>query len=380
MIASQAQLDELIERLRGEKELAVDCEMDSMYAYRTNLCVVQIGWPGGEALIDAMLEYDRSGLGALFADPDTVVVFHGGENDIGLMRSHWGLDFAGVFDTMAASQVLGHDGVGLAALLDRHFDVKVSKKFQKADWRVRPLPEAQAEYARLDVRYLIPLRKLLLEELTDLNRVDEAESEFRRITAACLEDKPFDPDNWVRIKPARDVDPKKLGTLRELYIARDEIACALDRAPYRVMHESALVAIACLQPRSADELRRLRGVSKNMRGDHMKLLLAAVAKGREITELPLPKRKKSWRNDRFGGSRMEPEQVILFDRLRAWRQQRAESRGVVVARVATNALLSAIARKAPATLEALGAVDGVESWRIREYGEEILDALQDTST
>jgi ribonuclease D len=377
MIASQTQLDELVSRLRGEKQLAIDCEMDSMYAYRTSLCVVQIGWPEGEALIDAMVDFDRSGLGELFADPDVVTVFHGGENDIGLMRSRWGLDFEGVFDTMAASQVLGHDGVGLAALLDRHFEVKVSKKFQKADWRVRPLPEPQAEYARLDVRYLISLRDLLLEELTSLGRVEEAESEFRRIAAANLEEKPFDPDNWARIKAAKELDPKKRATLRELYIARDEIACALDRAPYRVMHESTLVDLAVRQPKTVGDLRRLRGVSKHLRSEHVDRLLEAIAKGRKVTEIETPKRKRGWRGDRFGGARMEPDQIILFDRLRAWRQKRADTRGVAVARVATNALLAQIARDAPASTEGLGAVSGMEDWRVREYGDEILGVVQD---
>src|SRR5688572_25679291 len=155
--------------------------MDAMYAYRTSLCLVQVGWSGGEALIDAMVELDRARLGALFADPALVKIFHGGENDIGLMRAHWGFEFENIFDTMAASQVLGADGVGLQALLQRHFNVHVSKKFQKADWRVRPLPPEQAEYARMDVRYLRELRRLLADGLQSLGREEEARSEFRRI-------------------------------------------------------------------------------------------------------------------------------------------------------------------------------------------------------
>jgi ribonuclease D len=380
MIASQSQLDELVDRLRGEQALAVDCEMDSMYAYGTSLCVVQIGWPGGEALIDAMVDFDRSGLGAYFADPGIVTIFHGGENDIGLMRSRWGLDFNGVFDTMAASQVLGHDGVGLAALLERHFDVKVSKKFQKADWRVRPLPDAQAEYARLDVRYLIALRDLLLEELTKLNRVEEAESEFLRISSACLDEKPFDPDNWARMKVVKELDAKKHGALRELYIARDEIARALDRAQYRVMHESTLLELARRLPGSVNDLMRVRGVSRHLRKEHVEILLSAIRRGGKITDLVAPKRKRGWRSDRFGGVRMDSEQTATFDRLRAWRQKRSEKRGVVVARVATNALLAQVAHDGPTTLDALGSVDGMEDWRVHEYGEEILGVLQDGAT
>jgi ATP-dependent DNA helicase RecQ len=76
------------------------------------------------------------------------------------------------------------------------------------------------------------------------------------------------------------------------------------------------------------------------------------------------------------GQPLTPEQEALFDALRAWRAQRAEQRDVHVARVATNVLLAEIARRAPATLEELAAVPGMEGWRVREYGTELLDLLR----
>ncbi|HEX5012243.1 MAG TPA: ribonuclease D, partial [Planctomycetota bacterium] len=271
-ISTQEQLDELLDRLAREPELAIDCEMDAMYAYRTSLCLLQVGWPGGEALIDAMVDLDRRRLGALFADKGLVKVFHGGENDIGLLRAHWGFEFENIFDTMAASQVLGHDGVGLQALLQRHFNVHVSKKFQKADWRVRPLPPEQAEYARMDVRYLRELRRLLDEGLRELGREEEARSEFRRIARARIEDRPFDPDAWVRIKGARELPPDRRGTLRAVYVVRDDIARELDRAPYRVLIESSLVDLALRQPASLAALRKAVALGRHLRAEHLERL------------------------------------------------------------------------------------------------------------
>jgi ribonuclease D len=372
MIATQSARDALLDPLAGERELAVDCEMDAMHAYRTSLCVVQIGWPGGEALIDAMVEFDRGGLGRLFADPGVCKVLHGGENDVGLMAAHWGIRFDNIFDTMAASQVLGHEGVSLAALLERHFELHISKKFQKADWRVRPLPEAQAEYARLDVRYLIRLREILGGELEALGRVEEAHSEFQRIASARLEERPFDPDRWVRVKGARELPAGRRGTLRAVYAARDDIARLTDRAPYRVMHDSALIEMALRQPSDEAGLRQLRGVSRHLTAEHAGRLLGAIAEGRLVLELALPRRP---RPEAGGAQPLSPEETGLFDRLRAWRSRRAERRGVAVARVATNALLVEITRACPATLQALERVPGMEAWRVREYGEELLAVL-----
>lgn len=377
LVEDQAALDALVASLGNEPILAVDCEMDSMFAYRSSLCLVQLGWSGGEALIDAMVDLDRSALGVIFADPAVVKVFHGGENDIGLLCAQWGFEFESVFDTMVASQVLGLSGVGLAAALKRHFDVFVSKRWQKADWRVRPLPDGQAEYARMDVRWLAELRRLLLDELERLDRVEEAESEFERIRHARHEAKPFDPEAWGRCKSARKLPAALRGVFREVFVARDEIAAARNWAPYRIMQESTLVQLAQRQPTSVERLADIRGVSRRLRPEELGRLVAAVKAGEGLGEISLPKSRRSWNASDSSGGSLSPEQQDVFDALRAWRSKRAAARGVDVARVATNVLLGAIARAHPKDQEALAAVKGVEPWRIREYGQELVALLRD---
>ncbi len=66
---------------------------------------------------------------------------------------------------MIAARILGYEAVGLGKLLDQKFDVKVNKKFQKADWGARPLSNEMLNYARLDTHYLISLSKMLQVEL-----------------------------------------------------------------------------------------------------------------------------------------------------------------------------------------------------------------------
>jgi ribonuclease D len=379
MIDTQAALDALTDRLEQLDQIAIDCEMDSMYAYGTSLCLVQVGWDGHEELIDGLVDLDRARLGAVFADPCRVKIFHGGENDIGLMRAYWGFDFQNTFDTMAASQVLGHEGVGLAAVLDRYFEVKLSKKYQKADWRLRPLPTEQADYARLDVRYLIPLREQLLAQLVELGRVEEAECEFARIARANIPEKPFDPDNWVRVKGSKELPVTSRGRVRAVYVARDEIARAQDRAPFRVLHDSGIVELARRFPRTSDEYKKLRGVNRHLSHREVEQLLAAVVAGDEEGEIPLPPRKgrrKPWEPSK--DVRLNPTQENAFDALRKWRGKRAEARGVDLARVATTTLLMTIARALPVDLGKLGEVAGVEPWRLREYGEDIIEVVRKT--
>ena len=80
---------------------------------------------------------------------------------------------------------------------------------------------------------------------------------------------------------------------------------------------------------------------------------------------------------RKGGPGAPPPEVEeRFERLRAWRKARAEARKVEVQVIAPNAVLMAVARSAPRTLEELGKVDGMDPFRIQQYGEEMLAALR----
>ena len=82
---------------------------------------------------------------------------------------------------MSAARTLGWPQVGLAAILDTHFGVKMSKKYQRADWKRRPLTPEQLDYARLDTHYLVALRDRQLEALTESGRWTEAHEEFERL-------------------------------------------------------------------------------------------------------------------------------------------------------------------------------------------------------
>ena len=65
-----------------------------------------------------------------------------------------------------------------------------------------------------------------------------------------------------------------------------------------------------------------------------------------------------------------------YARLKEWRRDRAQTRGVEADVVVSNDVLSALARKNPNTLESLLQVSGLGSWKAQEYGEEILRVLR----
>ena len=65
--------------------------------------------------------------------------------------------------------------------------------------------------------------------------------------------------------------------------------------------------------------------------------------------------------------------------LRRWRKGRADERKVEVQVIAPNAVLLAVAKAAPRDRSGLAAVEGMDPFRVEQYGEELLAALQPKS-
>lgn len=73
-----------------------------------------------------------------------------------------------MFDTGQAARLLGLSHQSLQFLLNHYCGKTVNKKFQLADWRIRPLPNEMLKYAQEDTHYLLyiydRMRKDLIEK------------------------------------------------------------------------------------------------------------------------------------------------------------------------------------------------------------------------
>ena len=107
LVDTQDGLEEMLERLADIEELAVDTEADSFYSYREKVCLIQLTYREQDWLVDPLCELDLSGLGAIFADPEVVKIFHDGEYDVMILKREYGFEFASLFDTRVAAAALG---------------------------------------------------------------------------------------------------------------------------------------------------------------------------------------------------------------------------------------------------------------------------------
>jgi exosome complex exonuclease RRP6 len=66
---------------------------------------------------------------------------------------------------LQAASLLGFEKKGLSFLLQHYCQVHVNKKYQLADWRIRPLPQEMVKYAREDTHYLIYIYERMKQDL-----------------------------------------------------------------------------------------------------------------------------------------------------------------------------------------------------------------------
>jgi len=302
------------------------------------------------------------------ADPKVEKVLHGADNDIMLLKRDFKFEFASVFDTQVAARFAGRLELGLQAVLETEFGVKLSKSLQRCDWSRRPLSPAQERYAAEDVAHLAALRDRLLPELRARGRETWAREENEAL--ARLSPAPVrEPSDFLRAKGAWDLDGRALAVLRELFALRDEWARKADLPLFKIVGDEPLVSIAIHKPKDARHLAQTRGLSGALKGRYAADLLAAIRKGEAVPDDKLPVR--TW-NHR---PKPVPGYSKRVDRIKAWRVDAAKRAGLEPGVLLPQRLIERISIDHPLDLAALAAIPDIRRWRAENFGQEILRAV-----
>jgi ribonuclease D len=201
LVADAPALQALAEALTREPAVALDTESNSFHVHRERVCLLQISTREADWVVDPFA-VDVRPLGPVLAAAPALVL-HGADYDVRCLKREYGFVLPALFDTMAAARRLGRAGLGLSALVEEQFGVRLSKDFQRSDWGRRPLTVEQVSYAALDTHFLLPLHEVLARELRARGLWDEAAQEFGRIAAVEPRPRVFDPEGWRKMKGAR---------------------------------------------------------------------------------------------------------------------------------------------------------------------------------
>jgi len=361
-----------VERFTSEisatREIALDTEGASFHRFVDRSYLLQLSTRRHHAVIDPLPIGVPSGLGALLEDPTVEVVFHDADYDLRLLQQDYGWQVRTIFDTRIAAQLLGYTAFGLAALLERFFEVKLDKKHQRADWSMRPLTEGMLDYAAQDTRHLLQLRDQLAAELERTGRSAWAREEFALLEGIRWQDE-APGTSYLRVKGARDLTRRELAVLRELVPWRDAVAGSLDRATFRVLGNEQLLDIARTQPRTKEALAKVKGMPRAVLEQRGEELLDAVTRALAVPEAELPKFPRAARWDR------DPEFDARVSALKTARDAAAKRLQLDPGVLCSRDRLEAVARRNPATVEEVAEVNELRRWQVAELAEAFVEAL-----
>jgi len=359
LVTRSAELAAACERLARHPFVTVDTEFLRETTFWPKLCVVQMAGPDEAVVIDALADgIDLAPFFALMTDERVVKVFHASRQDVEICWHRAKLIPKPLFDTQVAAMVLGHgDSISYDQLVQRLTGDMIDKSLRFTDWSRRPLSKAQIDYAVSDVTHLRDVYLRLKTDLERSGRTDWVREEMAVLTAPGTYSQ--EPERaWERLR-ARLRRPRELAVLMEVAAWREREAQERDVPRQRVLKDDALIEIVQQQPKTVEDMGRLRalpkGFERSRAGD---AILAAVAAGlaRDPKTLPRFTREKPLSNG--ASATVELLKVLL--------RMTSERHGVAAKVIATVDDLERIASDENANVPAM------RGWRREMFGEEAL--------
>jgi ribonuclease D len=369
VIETPAALARLAQKFQHAPAVAVDLEADSMYHFQEKVCLIQMATSQSGAVIDPLRLQDLELLRPVFANPAIEKIFHGADYDVRSLFRDFGIEIAHLFDTQIACKFLGAKETSLEAVLQTRFGVTLNKKYQRKDWSKRPLPDEMIAYAADDVRYLLPLTKMLAGELKDKGRLAWVQEEcdlLSRVRAPQNNHEPL----YLGFKGAGRLNPRSLAVLEALLQFRRRVAQNKDRPLFKVFSNKSLLQLAVEKPantKQLDESGVLSSKQLKMYGDE---LAEAIHRAQQIPSdnLPVYPRKKN--------RAMHPAVPDRIKALKNWRDKKARALGVEPTVLLNKSMMTALATEKPVKLQSLDAVKELKEWQKNEFGDEIVGVLK----
>lgn len=364
-VAEAGELERLCEAARALPRVAVDTEADSFHAYRSKLCLVQVGVGREVWLVDPLALGSRglAPLGELLADSGVEKIMHGADYDMRVLNRALGVPVRGLADTQLAAQLAGAAAFGLAALLEQELGRTVEKRFQRANWGERPLGEALREYAAGDVVHLPALLDRLLARLAALGRVEWWREECAALEGVRWEESPPDPFAFLRVKGAAALRGAARDRLAALWAWREGLAAARDCPPFKIVPPETLLELAVRPPADVGALADVRGLGRRLIEQHGRDLLAVLAAPPAAPERPRvsPPPRDPLRDERVAA-------------LRAIRDRVAAELGIDPSLLATRGALEGVVGTLPRSEAELAACLG-RQWRASVLGPHLLPVV-----
>lgn len=249
--------------LDGASEFAIDLEHHSYRTYQGFSCLMQISTREEDFLVDTVeLREELQVLNSSFTNPKIVKIMHGADCDILWLQRDFGLYLVNMFDTGQAARVIGISPA-YGFLLPHYCKVEPDKKYQLADWRLRPLPSVMITYARADTHFLLYIYDRLRNDVYDQKNGKEGLRTvldnsrkicMRRYEKFITEESSY---MYLRRKFPQGITEEEDAILKEMFKWRDSMAREHDESSRFVLPDDSLMFVVRKKPQTVHKLQSM---------------------------------------------------------------------------------------------------------------------------
>ncbi|KAF7592032.1 exosome nuclease subunit [Aspergillus hancockii] len=291
-------VEEMLNELKAAKEIAIDLEHHDVHSYHGLVSLMQISTRDKDWVVDTLKPWreELQMLNEVFADPAILKVLHGSSMDMIWLQRDLGLYVVGMFDTYHAACALSYPKRSLKFLLQKFVNFEADKRYQMADWRIRPLPEGMFDYARSDTHYLLHIfdhlrNELVQNSIPENNLVDHVLEQSKNEALQRYERPVYDaatgqgPGGWydyLSRNPAV-LSKEQFAVFKAVHQWRDEVAREEDEGVQCVFPKHILFKVAHAMPLDFGTLFRtlspVTPITKDRASDLLEIIKNAKVEG-----------------------------------------------------------------------------------------------------
>ncbi|MBI3544647.1 MAG: HRDC domain-containing protein [Deltaproteobacteria bacterium] len=366
LLTTAEEVTSLASELVKHDMIALDTEFLRESTFFPVVALIQIATDEESWLVDplALSPEALKPLLDVFENPKILKVLHAAQADQECLYTSYGFVAKPSLDTACAASLCGYgDNIGLAKLLKEGLGVQLQKGHARTDWTIRPIQEQLLRYAHLDVQYLLPLARKLLEHLEKHDRRGWALE-----LSARLENKKLyepNPEGLAhKLSKSGKLDRRGLATLIELIRWREQRVRSLDVPRRRVADDDVLVALANVRPKDMQHLSAFRGLNSGELKRSGEAILAAIRTAAQIPEKDLPIVPTA--------ELPEPHEARVIELVQCFVKLLSDELEISPRHLITGDDILPMLRKKLATVEALVAADVMTAGAAKLIGEELL--------
>ncbi len=260
-IDDQAALENLCAELKTAPHIALDTEFLREKTYSARLCLIQVATEQTIACIDPFKLDSLDPFMEIMFDRNIIKILHSARQDLEIFHDLSGKVPGPIFDSQVAATLLGlPDQCGYATLVQRLLNVELDKAQTRTDWSRRPLDAAQLSYAADDVRYLIQLYPLILQQLDASGRGDWLNEDFLSLENADIYQLPLD-SLWKKVSGHARLKGTQLAIVKQLASWREQRARTQNLPRKWILADDVIIALARMAPKQPQQLEKIRGLS-----------------------------------------------------------------------------------------------------------------------